>query len=169
MPSSSQDQLSFSGCSWRAGLTASDLITSGRLPPFIIAGLDNSGALRSYDYLPYKPGTGVGGFRAEAAAWPGGGVDAFADSLVAQVLPLVRSAFGATSDPRRTVLGGSSFGGIAALAVARRHPVRWCVWGGILAFTSNGAADYQTALPTIRRAMASIHATHVWPPLQIAG
>lgn len=54
------DSLSFSGCSWRAGEAASQLITAGQLPPFLVAGIDHAGPSRSFDYLPYKPGTGPG-------------------------------------------------------------------------------------------------------------
>lgn len=51
---------SFSGRSWGAAETAAQLITSGQLPPFIVAGIDHAGPLRSFDYLPYEPGTGPG-------------------------------------------------------------------------------------------------------------
>ena len=75
------DGLSFSGCSWRAAETAASLINSGTLPPFIIVGMDHSGASRSLDYTPYRPGTGPGGFRKDAADWPGGGVDAYLEKV----------------------------------------------------------------------------------------
>ena len=57
-----EDALSFSGCSWRAGEAAAALITSGQLPPFLIAGIDHAGPDRSQELLPYKPGTGPGAF-----------------------------------------------------------------------------------------------------------
>ena len=58
-----QDKLSFSGCSWRAGLAASDLICDGLIPPFILVGIDHAGAWRSHDYLPCPPGAGAGNVR----------------------------------------------------------------------------------------------------------
>lgn len=36
---------------------------------------------RSYDYLPYPPGT-ANGFRLDAEKWPGGGVDAYLQAVV---------------------------------------------------------------------------------------
>ena len=78
--------------------------------------------LRSLDFLPCIPGTGVGGFRPEAATWPGGGIELYLDALADAILPAVRAEFGLTADPARTALGGSSFGGIATLhAITSRH------------------------------------------------
>jgi predicted alpha/beta superfamily hydrolase len=54
---------SLSGSSWNAAHTAAELISSGRLPPFIIVGIDHAGAERSLEYTPCTPGTGPGGFR----------------------------------------------------------------------------------------------------------
>jgi hypothetical protein len=49
------------GVSWRAGYQASDLITRGELPPFLVVGIDSPGPMRSLNYLPYAPGElGVG-------------------------------------------------------------------------------------------------------------
>ncbi len=49
--------------SWRAGYQASDLVTRGELPPFLVVGIDSPGPMRSLNYLPYAPGSGAGGFR----------------------------------------------------------------------------------------------------------
>ncbi len=57
------DRLSYSGFSWRAGEAAAQLIASGQVPPFLLAGIDHAGAQRSLEYLPYKPGSGPGGGR----------------------------------------------------------------------------------------------------------
>jgi predicted alpha/beta superfamily hydrolase len=80
-----EDQLCFSGVSWKAGLTAAALINSGSIPPFLIVGIDHSEGNRSYDYCPYAPGTGVSDFRPEAKSWPGGGVDAYLKGVVEEV------------------------------------------------------------------------------------
>ena len=37
------DRLSFSGSSWRAADTAAKLIMAGKLPSFVIVGIDHSG------------------------------------------------------------------------------------------------------------------------------
>lgn len=58
-----QDSLSFSGHSWHAAEAAAALIAAGRVPRFLVAGIDHSRAQRSLDYLPYPPGSGPGGRR----------------------------------------------------------------------------------------------------------
>jgi enterochelin esterase-like enzyme len=119
------DKESFSGRSWGAAETAATLIASGQLPPFIVAGIDHAGPLRSFDYLPYKPGTGPGGFRADAAKWPGGGVAAYMARVVDEILPWLTRHYGAASDPEHIALGGSSFGGICTLWAAMHYPGRF--------------------------------------------
>lgn len=57
------DMPTVSGDTWRVAQTAFDLITQGKLPPFVVVGLDHSGKNRPYDYTPYPAGTGPGGFR----------------------------------------------------------------------------------------------------------
>lgn len=64
------DKLSFSGTSWRAAETAAKLIAAGQVPPFVIVGIDHSGTMRSYDYLPYDPGAAKGNARcASVSRW----------------------------------------------------------------------------------------------------
>ena len=75
--------------SWRIGYTASELISRGEVPPFVIVGIDNPGPMRSLNYLPYAPGTGAGGFRGDAARWPGGGVEQYMGRVIHEVLPMV--------------------------------------------------------------------------------
>lgn len=58
-----------SGTSWGVAHTAAGLISSGKLPPFLVVGLDHAGPLRSLEYTPYTPGTGPGGFR--CVVWAG--------------------------------------------------------------------------------------------------
>lgn len=116
------DSLSFSGQSWRAAQVASDLILTGDLPPFVIVGIDHAGPLRSYYYNPYKPGTGPGGFRKDAASWPGGGVDIYLDTVVNEILPYVTEKYALSTDPKHRAFGGSSFGGICTLRMALRFP-----------------------------------------------
>jgi enterochelin esterase-like enzyme len=45
----------------------------------------------------------------------------FADFLASELIPWVRSRYNVTDDPSRTVVAGSSFGGIAATYAALRH------------------------------------------------
>jgi enterochelin esterase-like enzyme len=46
----------------------------------------------------------------------------FPEFLVSELLPWVRARYDVTTDPRQTVVAGSSFGGLAATYVAFRHP-----------------------------------------------
>ena len=53
----------------------------------------------------------------------------FADFLAKELVPWIHSHYHVTSDPRLTVVGGSSYGGIAATFAGLRHPE---VFGGVL-------------------------------------
>lgn len=46
----------------------------------------------------------------------------FADFLARELIPWVRAQYNVTDDPKRTVVAGSSFGGLAATYAALRHP-----------------------------------------------
>jgi predicted alpha/beta superfamily hydrolase len=113
-----EDWLAHQGVCWRAAETAAGLIERGDLPPFIIVGIDAVGAFRSLNYLPFPPGSGVGGFRPDCARWPGGKVDDYLARVAADILPLAEREFGASAARERRVFGGSSFGGVAALHAA---------------------------------------------------
>ncbi|KAL6759990.1 Alpha/Beta hydrolase protein [Haematococcus lacustris] len=116
------DRLSFSGHSWRVAQTASQLISSGVLPGFVVVGLDHAGARRSAEYTPVKPGTGPGGHRQDAAAWPGGEVDAYLDTVVQQVMPWAQQTYRVTNQAAKVAFGGSSFGAICTLCLCLRYP-----------------------------------------------
>jgi enterochelin esterase family protein len=78
------------------------LLAAKKTPPFVAVLIDNgSGAQRIGDL----------GNRAS-----------FADSLAEEVLPFVRRGWNVTHDPLRTVVTGSSAGGLAAAFAAFRHP-----------------------------------------------
>ncbi len=96
------------------GLLSSDHRSS------LLAAPISPGKTRSLDYTPYKPGTGPGGFRTDAAEWPGGGVDSYLDRVVAEVMPVAVQRYGAASHPDLVAFGGSSFGGICTLVAAMR-------------------------------------------------
>jgi enterochelin esterase family protein len=53
----------------------------------------------------------------------------FADFVALDLVPWVRRTYHATRDPRRTVIAGLSYGGIAAAFAAARHPA---VYGNVL-------------------------------------
>ncbi len=78
------------------------LITDGRLPPVVAAFVAN----------PDQD--------ARARELPGNAV--FADVMAGELLPTVARAAGLTPRPERTVLAGSSYGGLAAATIALAHP-----------------------------------------------
>jgi len=125
-----EDWIAHQGQAWNIGYAAAHLIGSKALPPFIIVGIDGAGPYRSYQYCPYPPGTGDGGFRGDCERWPGGGVDAYMRRVVQEVMPLITTEFGGSTDPDRLAFGGGSFGGVCALYAAMHYPH---VFGSILA------------------------------------
>lgn len=78
-----------------------NLIAAGRLPPVVTVLIGNSGEQRNVE-LPCN--------------------DAFAEFLATELIPWVRSEYNITDDPRLSVIGGSSYGGLAASFFAMRHP-----------------------------------------------
>ena len=82
------------------------------IPPVILAGIIN-GADRLHDMTP--PATGASASEYKTA----GGAGAFADFIVAEVLPLLRSKYRAFPT---TVLAGHSAAGLFALEVAAARP-----------------------------------------------
>ncbi|KAG1660566.1 hypothetical protein FOA52_005102 [Chlamydomonas sp. UWO 241] len=121
--------LAHQGVSWRLGFAAADLIARSEVPPFVIVGIDNHGPMRSLNYLPYEPGSGVGAFR-EDAARDSDGVWLCTFNKEITESPRGRGGSRLSTDPRRTAFGGASFGGINALHVAMNYAH---VFGSVLA------------------------------------
>ena len=88
-----EDWLAHQGVSWRLGYAAAHLIGIGAIPPCVLVAIDSAGPYRSYNYLPYAPGTGEGGFRGDAEKWPGGGADDFLGRVVGEIMPLVEENY----------------------------------------------------------------------------
>lgn len=90
------------------------LTAAGKVPPMVALLVDNSaGAARLAD-LANQP--------------------AFAQFLASEAVPWVRSRYNVTRDPRRTIVTGSSAGGLAAAYVALVHPE---IFGNV--FSQSGA------------------------------
>jgi enterochelin esterase-like enzyme len=79
-----------------------NLIAQKRIPPVVAALIDNpSSAARRLELPCYVP---------------------FADFLAKELVPWLREHYRATADPARTVVAGSSYGGLAAFFAALRYP-----------------------------------------------
>ncbi len=98
------------------------MIAEGKLPPFIIVGIDSPGPFRSECYLPFPPGEGAHGHRPDAAKWPGGNVGPYMDRVVNELMPLIADHWGGSMDRERLAFGGASFGGVCALYTAMHYP-----------------------------------------------
>ena len=88
------------------------LANRGTIPPMIVVGIPN-GPDRTHDLTPAATGSAARNFPTA------GGATAFADFLVDEVMPLVRSKYRTLP---ATVLAGHSFGGLVALEVATKRP-----------------------------------------------
>lgn len=86
-----------------------NLVSAGRLAPTVVVLVGNAPNARTKD-LYHNP--------------------AFPDFLALELLPWLRRRFRVRPEPSRTVLAGSSFGGLAAAEAALRHPR---VFGNVLA------------------------------------
>ncbi|HJQ11507.1 MAG TPA: alpha/beta hydrolase-fold protein [Gemmatimonadaceae bacterium] len=88
------------------------LASRGLIPQMIVVGIPN-GKDRTHDLTPSATGS-------TAREYPSaGGATTFADFLIDEVIPLVRSKYRTLPG---TVLAGHSFGGLVALEVATKRP-----------------------------------------------
>jgi enterochelin esterase family protein len=106
--------IAFDGADYRdtipLPLILDTLITSGRVPPFVAVLVDDSSrAVRLGDLANQQR---------------------FAEFLGRQLVPWVRRGWNVTSDPKRTIVTGSSVGGLAAANVALARPD---IFGNVLA------------------------------------
>ena len=120
----------FSPRAWNAPHTLDSLTQVGAIAPIILVGIDNAASIpgaanpirdRANEYLPYPDRT-----EPELPAPQGGRYPEF---LTTEVMPLVEGRFRLTLDAAGTAVGGSSYGGIAALYTVLRHSGRF---GGLL-------------------------------------
>lgn len=96
------------GMEWGADEAVSELTAAGALDPMLVVGLDNSGLTRALDYLPVDPG-------ARRPEMRGGGLERYMRHVVEEVIPEVESRYSVVRSAEGRGLGGSSFGGVAAL------------------------------------------------------
>jgi uncharacterized protein len=116
------------------------LASRGAIPPLIVVGIPN-GKDRTHDLTPQATGENAKRFPSA------GGAGAFADFIVDEVLPRVRSKYRTMPS---TILAGHSFGGLVALEVAAKRPG---VFAGVIAMSpslwwndSSGVTTYANAI-----------------------
>jgi enterochelin esterase-like enzyme len=91
-----------------------NLLAEGRIPPTVAVIVDYPTVEGRNEELPCNP--------------------RFADFLAQELLPWVGPTYHVTADPARTVVAGSSYGGLAAAYAAFRHPERI---GNVLALSGS--------------------------------
>jgi enterochelin esterase-like enzyme len=113
----------FSARGWNAPGVLDSLIASRRIPPMIVVGIDNAASIpgagnpgrdRANEFLPYPDSTEPDLAAPQGAKYPG--------FVVHEVMPLISRTFRILGGPENTGIGGSSYGGIAALVTVLRQP-----------------------------------------------
>jgi predicted alpha/beta superfamily hydrolase len=104
----------FAGQTWRVAETATELVRSGRIPPIFIVGIDHGSAARGREFLPVEDD------RNPDTAKPIG--HRYVEFVTREVMPFVERTYGVATGPASTGIGGSSYGGVAALNAVLRKP-----------------------------------------------
>jgi predicted alpha/beta superfamily hydrolase len=116
----------FSPRSWNAPRTLDSLIRAAVIPPMIVVGIDNGasipgqvnpGRARANEYLPYPDPAEPDVPNPQGAKYPAFVVD--------EVMPFIARSFRVLDGPAHTGIGGSSYGGIAALTTVLKRPGRF--------------------------------------------
>jgi predicted alpha/beta superfamily hydrolase len=111
------DEPSFAG-GWRAHTTVERLARN--VAPPVVVGVDHGAEHRISELSPFDFGK------------TRGSLEGFLDWLIAWLLPRLRDEHRLSADPRQTIIGGSSMGGLAALYAALKRPD---VFGGAIAMS----------------------------------
>lgn len=102
------------GHEWKIDETLTQLIGAGKVEPLIVVGIDNAGARRSDEFIPF-PDALFGG-----PAEPHGKL--FPRFVVEEVKPLIEKQFRVKTGLENTGIGGSSYGSVAALYALMTRP-----------------------------------------------
>jgi predicted alpha/beta superfamily hydrolase len=108
---------------WQMDETVTRLAAEGRIEPLIVVGLDNANEKRAFEYLPWN----------DDIQNPGGAAtrgDRLPEFLIKEVMPAIVARYRIAAGRENTGIGGSSYGGIAALYVGVRAPG---IFGKVLA------------------------------------
>ena len=89
------------GMEWDIDGALTKLIAAGKVPPMIVVGIDNAGAMRSWEYN--APELNFQGRHGKA--------DDYLAFLTKELMPEVQQRYRVKTGPEHTSLGGSSFGG----------------------------------------------------------
>jgi predicted alpha/beta superfamily hydrolase len=100
---------------WEVDETVDRLIREHKIPPLIVVGIDHAGKDRAIEYLPYKD-------YLENPTMPDPIGKKFPDFLTDEVMPLIDGQYRTLRGHDNTGIGGSSYGGVAALYALLAKP-----------------------------------------------
>jgi predicted alpha/beta superfamily hydrolase len=100
---------------WEVDETVYRLIREHKIPPMIVVGIDDAGKDRAAEYLPYKDDEGN-------PTMPEPSGKKFPDFLTEEVMPLIDGRYRTLRGHDNTGIGGSSYGGVAALYALLAKP-----------------------------------------------
>ncbi len=142
----------FGPMEWRVDETVARLESEHVIPPIIVVGIDNAGrAGRAHEYLPYPDE-----YLSPPDAHPQG--KDYPAFLVREVIPLVRRRFRVAHDRSHVGIGGSSYGAVAALYAATKHPG---VFGLLLIESPSLYVDSAQILRDVRAARLKPSRTYI--------
>jgi enterochelin esterase-like enzyme len=113
----------FSAKSWNAPEVVDSLVRAKAIEPLILVGIDNAASIsgtrtperdRANEFLPYPDSTEPDLLEPQGKLYP--------DFVVGEVMPFVRRLFRVVGGADQVAVGGSSYGGIAALYTGLRYP-----------------------------------------------
>lgn len=108
---------------WQVDESVTRLAGESKIEPLIVVGLDNAREKRAFEYLPWPDniqdpgGPATGGVR-------------LPEFLIKEVMPVIEGRYRIAKGRENTAIGGSSYGGVAALYVGLDAPI---VFGKVLA------------------------------------
>jgi predicted alpha/beta superfamily hydrolase len=103
----------FLGVEWQVDETAERLIREEKIPPMIIAGIDNAQKERAREYMPYRS-FNPPLLRPQGKRYP--------DFLMSEVMPFLYQRYRIARGPENTGLGGSSLGATISLYTVMDRP-----------------------------------------------
>jgi predicted alpha/beta superfamily hydrolase len=103
------------GHEWQIDETLTRLIDDGRVQPLIVVGIDNAGKQRADEFLPSPDALYDPDLKPQGADYP--------RFLAEEVAPHIAAEFRVRSGRANSAIGGSSYGGVAALQALIDRPM----------------------------------------------
>jgi predicted alpha/beta superfamily hydrolase len=108
---------------WQVDETVTRLVGEGKIEPLIVVGLENARQKRAYEYLPWPDS-----LQDPGAPPPAG--QRLPEFLIKEVMPAIEGKYRVAKGREKTGIGGSSYGGVAALYAGVSAPT---IFGKVLA------------------------------------